>query len=234
VPFRLTSGVTTPEVQTHGPSPLVRPTAWGFILGSFLFAVGVPLSLDASRPPSVAGWTFFAGSVLFTAAASLQFLTSAREVPPDDDLAPEHRWARLVRPRTTDWTASAIQLVGTVAFNVTTLRAALDAAGTGDASAQLVWRPDAIGSVLFLVSSVMAFAPEVRRRRHTHARSRSWAIGALNLVGSVFFGLSAIGAFTTASGELASARWSNGGTLLGALCFLAGAVLLRPSARVHP
>jgi hypothetical protein len=210
---------------------LLRPTAIGFALGSLAFALGVPLSLDTALSPAVAGWTFFLGSVLFTLAATLQFLMSAAELP-ELELAAEHRWARLARPRTTDWTASAIQLVGTLEFNVTTLRAALDAAGTGSATAQLVWRPDAIGSVLFLVSSAIALAPEVRRRRHGHARDRSWAIAALNMLGSVFFGLSAIGAFISpTTGDLLSMRWSNGGTLLGALCFLTGALLLLPRRR---
>jgi hypothetical protein len=188
----------------------------------------VPLSLDTSLNPAVAGWTFFIGSVLFTSAAAMQFLLSAAELP-ELELVTEHRWARFARPRTTDWTASVIQLVGTLEFNVTTLRAALDAAGTGSATAQMVWRPDAIGSVLFLVSSAIALAPEVRRRRHGHVRDRSWAIAALNMIGSVFFGLSAIGAYVSpTTGDLLSMRWSNAGTLLGALCFLAGAMLLLP------
>ncbi len=210
---------------------LLGPTALGFAFGSLAFAVGVLLSLDGALNPAAAGWTFFLGSVLFTSAAALQLVMSAAELP-EPEPAAERRWARLARPRTTDWTASAIQLVGTVEFNVTTLRAALDAAGTGSASASMVWRPDAIGSVLFLVSSAIALAPEVRRRRHSHARDRSWAIAALNMLGSIFFGLSAIGAYVSpTTGELLSARWSNGGTLLGALCFLAGALLLLPRRR---
>ena len=100
---------------------------------------------------------------------------------------------------------------------------------TGDGKADVIWRPDAFGSVLFLVSSGLAFAPEVRGRRHRHVRDRAWAIGALNMLGSVFFGASAIGAYTvSATGVLLSARWSNLGTFLGAICFLAGARLLLP------
>jgi hypothetical protein len=212
-------------------SSLLRPTAIGFALGSLAFALGVPLSLDSSLNPAVAGWTFFVGSLLFTSAAALQFVMSRAELPAAE-LAPQRRWARSLSSRTTDWTAAAIQLLGTLAFNVTTLRAALDAAGTRTASAQLVWRPNAIGSVLFLVSSGIALAPEVRRRRHRHARDRSWTIAVLNMLGSVFFGLSAIGAWTTTStGDLLNVRWSNGGTFLGALCFLAGALLLLPRRR---
>jgi hypothetical protein len=64
-------------------------------------------------------------------------------------------------------------------------------------------------------------------------RDRSWAIGALNLVGSVFFGLSAVGAYTLSStDELLSSWWSNVGTFAGAICFLVGAVLLIPRAPV--
>lgn len=206
-------------------------TAVGFMVGSSLFTIGVPLSLS-SLPLSVSQWVFFAGSVFFTTAALLQFLTSREELEPVDAVAGRRGWlAAIARDRTVDWAASAIQLVGTVAFNVTTLRAALDAAGTGDATVAQVWNPDAVGSVMFLVSSGLAFAPEVRWRRHRHARDRSWAIAALNLVGSVFFGASAVGAYTTSSGQLVSAQWANVGTLVGALCFLAGAALLLPRRR---
>lgn len=128
-----------------------------------------------------------------------------------------------------DWTASAIQLAGTVLFNVNTFRAATLVDPSATEANRLIWAPDALGSIAFLVSSAIAFAPEVRWRRHRHRRDRSWAIGALNLLGSVFFGMSAIGAIMlTGSDEVLRASWANGGTFLGALCFLVGAVLLFP------
>jgi hypothetical protein len=213
---------------------LLRLTGLGFVVGSALFAVGVPLSLTASLPLTVGSAVFFAGSVFFTAAGFLQLVLSTDELPALVHPADEPSWfARVVRPRTVDWTASAIQFAGTLWFNVTTFRALADAAGAGDATAQAVWKPDAYGSVAFLVSSALAFAPEVRRRRHGHVRDRSWAIGALNLLGSIFFGLSAIGAYTlTSTDELLSAWWSNVGTFLGAVCFLVGALLLIPRTPV--
>jgi len=209
---------------------LTTGTAAGFFVGSLLFVLGVPLSLDTALSPVVGAAAFFVGSVFFTVAGFLQLVTSAEEFPPVPSHEHEPAWfAAVGRPRTVDWTASAIQFAGTLWFNVTTMRGLLDASGTGDASAAAVWRPDALGSVAFLVSSVLAFAPEVRRRRHGHARDRSWLIGALNLVGSIFFGISAVGARTdAATGEIANAAWSNGGTVLGALCFLVGAALLLP------
>lgn len=199
------------------------------MVGSMLFAVGVLLSLT-SLPLSVSQWVFFVGSLFFTTAGLLQFLSSREELGPLDPDAGEPAWlAAVARPRTVDWTASAIQLLGTLAFNVTTLRAALDASGAGDATTAQVWNPDALGSVMFLVSSGLAFAPEVRWRRHRHARDRSWTIAALNLAGSMFFGASAVGAYTLPStDQLVSLQWANLGTFVGALCFLAGAALLLP------
>ena len=54
---------------------------------------------------------------------------------------------------------------------------------------------------------------------------------ALNLLGSIAFGISAVASFIEpASGEPVSARLANGGTSLGGLCFLVGALLLMPEA----
>jgi hypothetical protein len=225
------------STTTPGTTSLTRPrwTAIFFMVGSALFAVGVPLSLDTSLDPAIAAWVFFAGSIFFTTAGFLQLLTSRDELAPPPDTEHGPAWlANAFRPRTLDWTASAVQFVGTLAFNVTTLRGALDVADSATITPQLVWRPDAFGSILFLVASALAWLPEVRWRRHGHARTRSWAIGALNMLGSVFFGLSAIGAYTIPdTNELLSAWWSNIGTLLGALCFLAGAALLLPRRSDH-
>ena len=213
-------------------SRLIRLTAVGFAIGSTLFALGVPVSLvDGGTVP--ADRIFFAGSVFFTLAAAGQLLTSVRHLPAVDDSPARPTWrSRLARPRTMDWSASAVQFLGTLWFNVTTLLAALDATSRAEVASDRVWRPDAWGSVAFLVASALAAVPEVRRRRHAHVRTRSWWIAALNLLGSVFFGLSALGAFTTSSGDLVDLRWANTGTFLGALCFLAGAVLLLPPRRV--
>lgn len=219
--------MTTPATPLPGTARR-RATAWGFVVGSALFAAGVPLSETSGLSPALAGWTFFAGSLFFTTAAALQLLTSREELPPIDAAGGREWFTALLRPRTADWTASALQFLGTLAFNVSTYQAAVDAAGT-TGPYDLVWRPNAVGSVLFLVSSGMAFAPEVRRRRHLHVRDRSWAIAALNLLGSLFFGLSALGAYLVpGTAALLNVQWANGGTFLGAACFLVGAALLLP------
>jgi hypothetical protein len=61
---------------------------------------------------------------------------------------------------------------------------------------------------------------------------RDWWVAALNYVGSIFFMLSAIGAFTQpATDELVNARLANTATFVGAVCFFAGAYLLLPASR---
>lgn len=208
---------------------LMIAAGWGFLVGSALFMAGVPLSLATSLAPAVAGWTYFVGSLFFTGAASLQSLAALR---PDGERAPWRGWSRADRA---NLVAALVQWLGTLYFNVTTLRGALDASGGGDYDATQVWHPDAVGSVLFLVSSVIALAPEVHRRRLRHVRDRAWAIAAVNLLGSILFGVSAVGAWTDpATGDLVSLWWSNAGTFFGALGFLVGAVLMLPFTTRRP
>lgn len=200
---------------------------WLFVVGSACFAIGVPVSLS-SWAPIVAAVIFFIGSIFFTSASTIQLRLAWRAG--DGGASLSRRQALLSRAPA--WTSAWIQWIGTLAFNVTTFWGAVAASGEQAVANQVIWRPDAVGSVLFLVSSAIALMPDVRRHRHGHARDRSWTISALNMLGSVFFGLSAVGAYIAPdSNELLNARWSNGGTLLGAVCFLVGAWLLIPRRR---
>ena len=80
--------------------------------------------------------TFFVGSIFFTTAALLQYLqTRQRAARASVARIPSERlrfWTW--EPGRIDWTASAVQLVGTVFFNVTTL-AAIDASSRRDPGA---------------------------------------------------------------------------------------------------
>jgi hypothetical protein len=90
----------------------------------------------------------------------------------------------------------------------------------------LIWTPDAIGSICFLVSGLLSFWEARRAPR----RSLDWRIAVVNLLGCIFFGISAIASYVVPStGDvlaLAAANWT---TSLGALCFLIGALLLIPA-----
>jgi hypothetical protein len=197
-----------------------------FAVGSALFALGaVPGYVVAvgARTDSI---TFFVGSIFFTSAGFLQY----RESVDAGREGRTHGWGRLFvyRPRQIDWWASGIQLVGTLYFNVSTgnaVRIDLNA----QAAHQHVWRPDAIGSVCFLVASGLAWFEVCHGWMAWSPASLSWWITALNLVGSIAFGVSAVAAFIVpATGQIWNVELSNLGTFVGALCFLVGAVLLLP------
>jgi YrhK-like protein len=88
-----------------------------------------------------------------------------------------------------------------------------------------VWAPDAFGSACFLVASALALAP-VWGSRGIPAR-----IAWLNMLGSVFFGIAAIASWVVPdTGELLNTAATNSFTFLGAVCFFAGAWLMRRPA----
>jgi hypothetical protein len=94
-----------------------------------------------------------------------------------------------------------------------------------------VWAPDMLGSACFLVSSLLAFANAEHRWLSWRPHDLDWWIAALNLVGSIAFGVSALASFVSPfTGLVLHGDLANLGTALGALCFLIGAVLLVPQA----
>ena len=94
---------------------------------------------------------------------------------------------------------------------------------------QYVWRPDAIGSICFLVASALAWIEVCHGWIAWRPRSWAWWITLVNLLGSVAFGVSAVASYIIlATGELRDAERANLGTLVGAVFFLVGALLLLP------
>ena len=132
------------------------------------------------------------------------------------------------QPGRIDWWATAVQLAGTLFFNLScgnALRVNL----TAEAASQHVWRPDALGSICFLVASALAWFEVCHGWVALRPRMWSWWITLLNLTGSVAFGVSAVAGYVNpTTGQLNNADRSNLGTFVGALCFLIGALLLLP------
>jgi hypothetical protein len=197
-----------------------------FALGSLLFTVGAVPGYVSSVGARWDAVTFFAGSLFFTAAGFLTY-REAVDAGPQPSHAPRRRFF-VFQPHRIDWWATAVQLAGTVFFNISTGNA-MRADLTASAAHQHVWRPDAFGSVCFLVASALAWFEVCHGWVAWRPRSWSWWITLLNLIGSVAFGVSAVaGYISPATGQLRNAERSNLGTLIGALFFLAGAVLLLP------
>jgi H+/Cl- antiporter ClcA len=206
-----------------------RWIAWLFIIGSSLFALGsVPFYAEAVGLRWCAV-TFFAGSLFFTCAAFLQYREAVDALPAVRSTRRPSFWTWA--PGNPGWLAAAVQLAGTLWFNWSTANAMLVNLSAAETELR-VWRPDALGSIAFLVSSVVALRHAARGAGAGRPRRRPWTIGVVNLVGSVAFGLSALGAFVIpSSGEIWNAELSGLGTFAGALCFLAAAVLLlRPES----
>jgi len=180
-----------------------------FMIGSACFALGAAPGYATAVGARADGVTYFVGSLFFTSAAFLQF----RESRPGSRL---DRWA------------TSVQLVGTLFFNVSTAHA-LITNWTAAQSDQKVWRPDALGSICFLVASELALIVVGKRWISWKPRVKDWWIAMLNMVGSIAFGVSAAASYVIVdSGVLRNADRANAGTFVGALCFFFGALLLLP------
>ena len=204
-----------------------------FVIGSFCFLAGGLAAQWARTSRPAIGVVFFVGSLFFTSAAYLQYAEAVnveRGVGPARIARPA-RWRPVSwEPRRIDWLAALVQFVGTLFFNVTTFTGMKHGFSVHQTNAR-VWAPDAFGSIAFLISSELAYAEVCHRWVGWQWSSLSWRIVALNMLGSIAFGVSAIASFVEpASGAPVSARLANGGTSLGGLCFLAGALLLMPEA----
>ena len=208
------------------------PTARGwwigvlFAVGSLLFALGAVPGYASAVGPRGDSVTFFAGSLFFTSAAFLSYREAVDAAPP----APGSSRRRffVFQPHRIDWWAAAVQLVGTLYFNVS-CGAAMVAGLSAPAAHQHEWRPDAVGSVCFLVASALGWFEVCHGWAAWRPRSWSWWITLANLVGSIAFGVSAVaGYINPVTGQVHNAAGANAWTLAGAVCFLIGSVLLLP------
>jgi hypothetical protein len=169
-----------------------RSIAAGFAIGSVCFFVGPFPGFVQLVGQGADGVVFFVGSIFFTFAAALELR--------EGTLRRQRRFADA------SWWSAAVQFAGTLLFNISTLHAMETGLSTHEQN-RLVWAPDLLGSVCFLVSA--------------------WVMAGINLTGCVLFGVSAIASYVVPStGSVLALAPANWGTALGALCFLTGALLL--------
>ncbi len=201
-----------------------------FAVGSVLFALGTVPAYVRAVGDEADTVTYFIGSLFFTSAG---FLTYREAVDAGSADGRPRRKVFVYEPHRIDWWATAVQLVGTLFFNASTGHAMItDLSAT--AARHHVWRPDALGSICFLVASALAWFEVCHGWVAFRPASWSWWIAGLNLVGSIAFGVSAVAAFVIPStGEVANLTAANLGTFIGAVCFFAGAVLLEPERTDH-
>ena len=151
------------------------------------------------------GVTFFVGSIFFTSAAYLQY-SEAVNVEHRSRPEPRRRWRPASwEPHRIDWVASSVQLVGTVFFNVSTFAAMKHGFTTHQTNRARVGARRARLDLL----------PDLQRARLRRGlpplgllcnRTLSWWIVALNMLGSIAFGVAAIASLVEPSSGRADQR----------------------------
>jgi len=202
-----------------------------FIIGSACFMAGsiMYLHFETSFSSLTMNLVFFIGSLFFTSAAYGQYLEAINaDISKEADLEKKEReWIWFAwRARNLGFLSSVSQLIGTLLFNINTFDGLLSHL-TALQEDILIWVPNMIGSILFLTASFLAWL-EVYQDKNVNAFSSvTWWIIWVNILGSVFFQLSALkGYINLESGEAVNGILSLDYTLYGAACFLIGAYLL--------
>ncbi|RZU67068.1 hypothetical protein EV379_3445 [Microterricola gilva] len=219
------SGVTSQRRWGRGAerSLRLRRESWGFAIGSLLFALGAWPGYASAVGVVADNVTYFIGSLFFTLAALVQLTLTGRPLPHHGSTSGEQF----------DWYSAAIQFIGTLLFNVSTLAAWLQSTGV-DIDVRHVWRPDLYGSAAFLIASGLAVAATTKRESLWDPNARTWWSTWFGMAGSIAFGVSAVAAIVLpSSGTVANAALANLGTFIGALCFLAAALLALPQRRAR-
>jgi hypothetical protein len=206
-----------------------------FMLGSALFAIGAALSFSPTVPTNMSSSIFFAGSLFFTSAAYLQFFESinVERSPEPEGNRNKHHYFRIIawEPDRIDWWSTSTQLVGTILFNFNTFDTFLRGLSAVEQDL-VIWTPDTLGSILFLVSSVFACMEVAHALNSWWPRNLSWWIVSVNLMGSIAFGISAMAAFVLpTTDQLFNVFSANLFTFIGGVCFFVGAFLLLPEIK---
>ncbi|WP_371484026.1 hypothetical protein [Kitasatospora sp. NBC_00315] len=202
--------------------------AVAFTIGGALFALGAATAEVGSAGGTAIASIYFAGGLFFNAggyASLLQSVNAPRRSRVTDSLVTGGwRWWSY-EPGRIDWLSTFVLFVGTLVFGVNLADSFL----TGLSAQQvdrLIWAPDLVGCVLFLISGHLALVEVCHGRPCWRSRGLDWWIVAVNQLGSVLFLVSALAAFTRPeTGSLVNVGIANWGTFAGAVCFSAGGVL---------
>lgn len=203
--------------------------ATAFVLGGALFAAGAGVAQFGSGDATTCASIYFAGGLCFNTGgyvSLLQVINAPRHVPGGEGVlvTPRWRWWSY-EPTRADWLSVFILFAGTLVFAVDLLDSFLQGLTVQQLN-RLIWAPDVIGCVLFLISGHLGLVEICHGRPHLLPRDLGWWIVAVNQLGSVLFMVSALAAYTRpATGSPINADIANWGTLTGALCFSTGGLL---------
>jgi len=112
-----------------------------------------------------------------------------------------------------------VLFVGTLAFAISLVDVFLSSLSTKQQD-HLIWAPEMIGCVLFLVSGHVAIEEICHGRFRLMPRLLGWWVVSVNQLGSMLFFVSGLAAYVRpATDEVINSDLMNWGTGLGALCF---------------
>jgi hypothetical protein len=222
--------------RVDGAGPLasrLRRVNWvaagAFIVGGSLFALGAGEAQLGSGDATTAASIFFAGGLFFNTGGYASLL-GAINLPraaetSEGPVAGRWRWWSY-EPQRLDWLSAFVLFVGTLAFGVSLAHSFLSGLSVHEVN-RMIWTPEMIGCVLFLISGHLGMVEICQRTRPClRWRDLGWSIVAINQVGSILFMVSALAAFTRpATGSEINVTVANWGTLTGALCFALGGVM---------
>ncbi|MEU9482748.1 hypothetical protein AB0D83_03620 [Streptomyces decoyicus] len=208
--------------------------AGSFTLGGALFVLGAAFAQFSSMNSLGTATIYFVGGIFFTLggyASLVQAINAPRRESAAGSLTTHRfRWWSY-EPGRIDWVSTFVLFAGTLVFGVNLLDSFLQGL-TVQQMNRLVWAPDMVGCLLFLISGQLAVIEVCHGRLCLERRSLGWWIVALNQLGSVLFMVAALAAFTRPeTGSPAGVGIANWGTLTGALCFAVAGVL---QAFEHP
>ncbi|MEU6173229.1 hypothetical protein ABZ832_15045 [Streptantibioticus parmotrematis] len=203
--------------------------ATAFVIGGALFAAGAAVTEFGSGYATTCASIYFAGGLFFNTGgyvSLLQVVNAPRHVPGGAGAltTPRWRWWSF-EPQRLDWLSVFVLFAGTLVFAVDLLDSFLRGLTVRQVN-RLIWAPDVVGCVLFLVSGHLSLVEICHGRPRLLPRDLGWWIVAVNQLGSFLFMISALAAYTRpATGSPINADIADWGTFTGALCFSLGGVL---------
>lgn len=204
-----------------------RVGATAFAIGGALFALAAGLAEAGVGSSSLPGAIYLVGGSFFSLGGYASIAQASNTaVQRGQGLAAERwRWWRWSWDNL-GWLSAVTLFVGTLFFAVS-LVDALVVESDPRVVDRLVWSPEMIGCLLFLLSGQIAIA-EIGGGRLVpgwQPRDLGWWVVVVNQVGSVLFLVAGVAGYVHTDGDEVAAGLANLGTLTGALCFAIAGVL---------
>jgi hypothetical protein len=209
----LAAGAVVPTVVTRlRRTNLVAAIA--FTIGGSLFAIGAWVAQVGSGDATTAACIYFAGGLFFNTGGYASVVLTSNK--PGE---PWKWWA--YKPYDLAWLSAFVLFAGTIAFGISLLDSFLDGLTTKGEN-RLIWAPEVVGCILFLISGRIGLRDVGRRPRW----DLGWGVVAINQLGSILFMISALAAFIRPeTSSVVNVDVANWGTFTGALCFAIGGVM---------